>query len=293
MPGSSTTTRPATEQLTHALTEDIFGGDNDVVEEQGARVGAALAHIHELFADADPRGVGIHDEARHLLTDGRVGVRDREHEIPAAVVGVRLGHARVRDPELGAVDDVVVALLHGARLDRSHVGARARLRDAIRALDGCLAHAAEVLLLNRVAACENHRHLRQGICLDGCANARAAVGELLVDDAGFHGVQTNAAERFGNVRVHQTHLPGLIEELVWKLHGPVELSRLRNDTLLCKLPRHQLEGALLLRKFEAQPFGLALRCVRELRGKEASRRAPFSAAVQKGGGGGLSGILER
>ena len=70
------------------------------------------------------------------ITPGRVHRHEEQREAVVAGVGVGLGdeHDHVRavavgDVRLRAVDDVLVAVAHGARLDRGDVGARVGLGD--------------------------------------------------------------------------------------------------------------------------------------------------------------------
>ena len=80
-----------------------------------------------------------------LLALGLAGAHQREHAV---------GVMRMRGPDLGAVDDVVVAVAHRARLQRGEVGARARLGIALApiVLAGENPRQIEILLLRRAEA---------------------------------------------------------------------------------------------------------------------------------------------
>lgn len=92
-------------------------GDFAVLENELARIRAAHAELVELWRRAEALGAPFDDEggdAVLLLRGARV--RPRVHD---QHVGVRAA----RDPELAAVQEVVVALLLGLQLHRHHVGA--------------------------------------------------------------------------------------------------------------------------------------------------------------------------
>lgn len=81
----------------------------------------------------------------------------------------------------------------------------------------CFERARLLLFLDGVGAREDERHLREGVGLNGGADAAAAVGKLLADHAALHRVQAQAAVRRRDVRVHEPRLPCLIKDLVWEL----------------------------------------------------------------------------
>ena len=104
------------------LAEQVLGRDLDFVEGDGRGVGGPLAHLVLLLVDGDPGEVGVDDEGADPAVAGLgvgLGV-DRE------VVGV----GAVGDEALGAVDDVLVALLDGAGLHPGDVGAGVGLGQA-------------------------------------------------------------------------------------------------------------------------------------------------------------------
>ena len=108
------------------LADQVLGRDLEVVEEQ--LVGLVVDHVgdrphRQPVAD---RLAQVDDEDRHafglLLHLGeRRGARQQDHQV---------GVLHARDPDLLAVDDVAVALLHRGRLDLRGVGAGGRLGHA-------------------------------------------------------------------------------------------------------------------------------------------------------------------
>ena len=119
--------QPLLRQLAHQIDEALalFAqaiGDRhaDVLEKQLRRIGGILPDLVELAALLEAIAVAFDQDDRHALPRGLrigVGLGDDQGQIGVLAVG---------DIGLGAVDDVVIAVLLGARADRLQVAAGAR-----------------------------------------------------------------------------------------------------------------------------------------------------------------------
>ena len=125
---------------------------------------------------------------------------------------VPVGVAAVGDERLGAVDDVLVAPLDGARAHARHVGARVGLGQAERRQLRCLGQHPEVGLLDLLRAAEQHRRRRQPVARDRRADPRAAPAELFLDQHAVHRGSAGPSVLLRDVGVHQPHLPGLLND---------------------------------------------------------------------------------
>jgi hypothetical protein len=101
------------------LADQVLGRALEVVEEQ--LVGFVVHHVadrphRQPVAD---RIAQVDEEDRHALGL----LPDLDPAAWCAPAGSSVGVLRARDPDLLAVDDVVVALLHGRGLDLGGVGA--------------------------------------------------------------------------------------------------------------------------------------------------------------------------
>ena len=144
--------------------EEGVGGDPDVLvmdQSVGALVQALAAQSQVAF-DVDAGRVGWHQEHRHSLVRADIGVGHGHHDQERRRLGVG-------GEELPAVDDPLVAVLDGARLEQRGVGARVGLGHRV---------AGEQLAVEQ--------RLEVALLLLG----RAVVG----DDLGVAGVRRLAAE---------------------------------------------------------------------------------------------------
>jgi hypothetical protein len=156
------------------LAEQVLSGDLGLVEGDGRGVGGSLSELVLLLVDRD-RVVLRYDERGDAAMAGvlvRLGV-DREP--------VRI--AAVGDEALGAVDDVLVALLDGAGLHPGDVGAGVRLGQAEGGELGGLGEHPEVLLLDLLGAADANGRGGEAVGHQRGADARAAPAHLLLDQA--------------------------------------------------------------------------------------------------------------
>ena len=148
------------------------------------------------------------DEAAYAAV-GRLGrgVRLGEHRERGTVLGVR-------DEHLGAVQDVLLAVLHGGRAYALHVAAGVRLGEAEAAahLARCQARKEPLLLLLRAARGHNVRENVVGA--DDSADAHPALAQFLE----YHGeggvVQPHPAVLLGDGDAEQPHFAHRRHKLV-------------------------------------------------------------------------------
>ena len=156
------------------LAEAVLLGDHDVLKGEATGVRAALAEVDLLPADGQTLGVGLDDESGHsLVARSRVGLGQNKEPV---------GLARVGDPHLGAVEDVLVALLHGGGADAGDIGSSARLSHTIGGLERSLNETSEVLLLLLLVTGDDDGHGGERVGLDGGLHTSARISELLLDD---------------------------------------------------------------------------------------------------------------
>src|SRR5213592_2753247 len=168
------------------VADRVRDRDADVVEEEEPGVRAEVADlVEELVAEA--ARVGRDDDLGEAAV-ARRRVGDREEAEP-------VGGGGVRDVHLGAVQDPVVAVAHGAGLDAGHVGAGARLghgdRRHLLAADG----RDEIALLQLLAAeAVERRGGHVGLHRDAHRDAGVvAARELLQEDRVVRVVEAEAA----------------------------------------------------------------------------------------------------
>src|SRR5690606_37586235 len=123
------------------LAVQVLGGHLDVLEDELARVRGAPAELVLLLAGTEAghrRELGVmpHPDLRRALEVTGFLVQDEAPDALRALRGVGhggdnedLAHASMRDEALRAVEDVLAALLHGARLRAAGVGTGIGLRE--------------------------------------------------------------------------------------------------------------------------------------------------------------------
>jgi hypothetical protein len=132
-------------------------------------------------------------------------LRTRKAEMPRwPGVGVRLGVDReevgvaaVRDEALRAVEDVLVAPADGAGAHARDVGARVGLGQAEGGEPGLLEELAVELLEHLVGGAELHGRGGQAVGAQRGRDARAAPGQLLLDDAAVEEAEAGPPKRSG------------------------------------------------------------------------------------------------
>ncbi len=182
--------------------------DADVLEGQQRRVARVHAELLELLLADHAGRVHRDEEQREAVVAGvRVGLRHEDDDV---------GAMTVRDVRLRAVDDVLVAVAYGARLDAGDVRAGIGLGDAQaedllapdRGHDPLL-----LLLLGAEREDRRHRHVR----VDGDAHRQAAglrVRDLLGEHERRVVVAALSAVGLGLVEAEKAELAHAMEDRV-------------------------------------------------------------------------------
>ena len=138
--------------------------------------------------------------------------------MPSVLVGLRVdgvvvGVAAVGDEALGAVDHVLVALAYRRGAHARDVGAGVRLGQAEGGQQRRFGEHAQVLLLGLLRAAQRDRRGRQAVAAERGLDPRAAPRELFLDQAAIQVAGARAAVLLGDVRVHQAHIPSLLDDV--------------------------------------------------------------------------------
>ena len=197
------------------LAQQVLPGHLHVVEDQLGGGGGADAHLVVVVAELEALPALLHDEGGDAPGADVGGGDGKDH------VGVRLGG--VGDEDLAAVEQVVVALVHGGGLGAAGVGAGVGLGQAEGADLLTPGQGHQVLLLLLLGAEGEDGPGAQGH-VGGENDARAAVhpGQLLHGDGIADGVQPRAAVLLGIGDAHQAHLPQLLHCFGRELVGLIQ-----------------------------------------------------------------------
>ena len=134
---------------------------------------------------------------RPLVPFGLVGHgEDHEHT----------GLGAVGDEDLGAVDDIVVALQTGLRLGFGGVGAGVGFSDAHTAQHAALGQHGQILALLLLGAVLQNGHAAQRVAGHDVAGGGACLGQFLRDDGGRHLIGACTAVLLGNGHAHDAQL---------------------------------------------------------------------------------------
>ena len=178
---------------------------------------------------------------------------------PAGVAGPRHHHDVVGDdaiaaPLLAAVEDVAVAVLPRAGVDRGDVGAGLRLGYRDRRDDAALGDDRQVFGALLLGAEVKQRHDEHGVeCRDRGAGRRDP-GDLLAGEAGQGQVAVRTAVAFRHPELHQPHLAEQLHEFEREAVGLVDLGGDRCDVLCDHLPHGVAERDLLLGEAHVDPW---------------------------------------
>ncbi len=194
--------------------DHAVGGDADVVEVDLAGRGALDAELLLRGAEGDAL-VGLLDDEGADALAALLGVGHGHHRVV-------LAHARVGDPALHAVQDVVVAVADGLRLHAGRVRARVRLGEGVREHRVALGERGHVPLLQVLGTREDHRERAQLVHRGDEGGGRADAGHLLDHDHRGQRVRAGAAVLLGHVDrvqvVRDEGVQGLLREAGLLVH---------------------------------------------------------------------------
>lgn len=176
----------------------LAGRHAHVVQHHVAGLGAALAHLLVRLAEGDAGRIGRHDEGRDAARALRAGARHQREGARARRVG---------DEALGAVDDVVVAVGRGARLQRGRVRPRVRLGQRERNDELAAGDARQVRGLLRLGAVHQDA-LRPDadVGAEHRAEGERRMAEVVHHLALLRHRQADAAVRLGDRQAEQPHV---------------------------------------------------------------------------------------
>jgi hypothetical protein len=218
--------------------DQAVGLNRVVVEEELGRLDPVVAELCQLWPDPEARAL-LGEEQRHAAMPRlgrRVGLDQKREAGSADAVG---------DPGLGAVDQVVLALAHGARPDRLQVGAGVGLgqRQPAPELAGRKAGQEGLLLGAGAEALDDLGHDQMGVEVAGQRDP----------DLGDHGDDPGIGQRrqaepamFGrNGRAEQAERLHLLDQLGRATIRPLELRHARADVALEPAPDRVEDRSLL------------------------------------------------
>src|SRR6267142_1522211 len=217
-------------------------GHEDFGEERAAgdllertQLDAGLAHVEEHARDAAVLG--------HL----RVGAREQDAPV---------GDRPARGPDLLAVDDEVIALIFGARLEAGQVrsGVRLRVELAPDLLGG--QHLLQIPLLLRLGAVHDDRRADEPDAEPVDGGRRAHPGHLVLDDRLLHRRGAPAPVLLGP---QHPDVPGLVESPVPRLALVERLQVLFGDVALEPAARRGAEFAVFRRVVQVHRSASAVR----------------------------------
>ena len=196
------------------VAEHVLHRDGHVVEVDLGRVGRLDAHLLLRRAARQAAERALHDERGHLVLRG---VRLRVGDGRLGEHGEHLGDPAVRDPDLGAVEHVVLAVggEFGARPDRAGVAARGGLRQRERRDPLSGGQVRQVLLLLRLVPADEDPLVADGLVRAAeDADAEVALAHLLADPGVLRVGQPEAAVLLRHLHPERAHLLHALDHVV-------------------------------------------------------------------------------
>ena len=218
------------------LAQPVAGRYARVLEDDGARRLCVPAHLALVDAERNAWGVARNDQRRDSGRTGTAGSRHHHIEVAGAGSG---------DELLLAVEDVGVAVAHGARRQRRRVGARTRLGQAIarqklhRAQLGqpCLALLIGTIGVDHPSGHVVDRHIGR--------HRRTAGGQCLENQGRVEPGQGRAPDIRGNIDTAHAERGRLAHFGNGEVLGLVPGQRLRGEDFRGKGAGHVADGDLV------------------------------------------------
>ena len=213
--------------------------DADILQHHVGGGVAHQTHLGLVLAAGDAGGLHVHDEGGDAL----VALRHIGLGVDDAVVGQRCAG----DEALAAVEDVVVAVLHGGGDHAAGIRAGARLREAEHDLHLVLHGGAEVLFQLLRGARLHQGAAAQGVGGVGVqAGHGGDTGDLLDHDDIGQGVGAGAAVLPGDLQAQKAALGHLVHDLLGELAGLLHLVQNFGGQLGLGKLAHQLADHFML-----------------------------------------------
>ncbi len=230
--------------MTFLHAQHVFDRHVAVAQKHLRRLRTLVADLVEVLPDGEARRPLLDHQNRHApMARLRSRIRlDQDRQ--------RVGMPGVRDPRLGAVDDVVVAVPPRDCRDALEVAARLRLgeRDAGTPLAGGEIREPSRTLIYSSELPQQHRGERMRAEDSGHAHPRFR--NLLEDDRIGDRVDGDAAVLLGHEHPEQAHRLHLVDDLFWVAAGQLPLARNRADALAREVAHQVAERGLLFGELE-------------------------------------------
>ena len=190
------------------FAQQIASGHAAVGKEQLRRIGTAPAMLVQLPAGGKARRAFLHHEDRDAPATLDVGVRaggDKE-QIAMHAVG---------NEQLGSVQDIIIAVAHGAGGQAGHVRARAWFGDRDRRDEFSSANSGQIFcLLRRAAIADQMRRGHVGVHQHGGGKAaKSGASQFLRQDQRRHGAKARAAMLFRMPHAQEPQGPHFAQNL--------------------------------------------------------------------------------
>ena len=197
------------------LAQQVFLGYLHIIKDQLSGRGGADTHLVIVVAKLESLPALLHNEGGDAPGADVRGGDGKDH------IGVRLGG--VGDEDFAAVEQPVVALVHGGGLGAAGIGAGVGLGEAEGANFFTSGQGHQIFLLLLLGAEGEDRPGAKGH-VGGQNHARAAVypGQLLHGDGVANGIQPRAAVLLGVGDTHQAQLPQFFYGFGRKLIGLIQ-----------------------------------------------------------------------
>ncbi len=231
------------EAVAHAAHDGGLG-HTAVLQNQLGHGRAPHSHLILRLAQGQARSVPLHQECGHAApsTLFRVG-EGNDHEM------IALLRTQIADKALAAVENVVIAVLHGFRAQPTGIGASAGLRQREGPQLPLRGHGQDAGFL-RLGGLSDDDVVHKQVDRHDLRRAGAAAGDLRDDQHLADLVHPGSAVLLGDVQPHNAHLGQSGDQLSGEPPGLVDLIGQGSDLLFRKFPYHLTNRILILCQLE-------------------------------------------